>query len=430
MKVLIVGRGGREHALCWKVRQSPLVSEVFAAPGNAGMEDCAVRVPLAESEQEKLVEFAQRAGIALTIIGPEAPLLEGLADRFREAGLKVFGPNRAAAEIEGSKAFAKELMKKYGIPTAEYAVFTDCGEALAYLQEKGAPIVVKADGLASGKGVVVAETLSEAEEAIRCMLLDHKFGEACAKIVLEESMEGEEISLMALVHGETVIPLEPAQDHKRAYDGDRGPNTGGMGAYSPVPQVKREIIEEAVETILKPCARALVQEGRPFTGVLYAGLMITEDGPKVVEFNARFGDPETQVVLPRMKSDLVEVILRLLDGETPEILWEEQGMLGVVAAAVGYPEKCETGAVLQGLTELSPDVHLFHAGTCRDEEGRFLTAGGRAFLLGAKGRTIPEARERVYRELDKVQCLGIFYRRDIGLRAYQTMQEASQGASL
>jgi len=430
MKVLIVGRGGREHALCWNVKQSPLVSKVYAAPGSAGMEDCASLVPITENEHAALVQFAHEEGIDLTIIGPEAPLLAGLADRFREAELKVFGPNRTAAEIEGSKAFAKGLMKKHRIPTAEYAVFTDYAEARAYLEQKGAPIVVKADGLAAGKGVVVAETTAEAEEAIREMLLNKKFGEACGRIVLEEYMAGEEISLMALVHGETVIPLEPAQDHKRAYDGDKGPNTGGMGAYSPVPQIQPEIIQEAVETILKPTAKALIQEGRPFTGVLYAGLMITKEGPKVIEFNARFGDPETQVVLPRMKSDLVEVILHLLEGEEPEIRWDEEGVLGVVAAAKGYPGACETGSILHGLSQLSPDVYLFHAGTTKNEAGQFITAGGRVFLLGAKGKTISEAREKVYAELEKVECAGIFYRRDIGLRAVASTEYEKSPKSL
>jgi len=417
MKVLIIGRGGREHALCWKVKQSPLVSEVLAAPGNDGMEDVAARVPIQESEQETLVQFALENEIALTIIGPEAPLLEGLADRFRQAGLTVFGPNRAAAEIEGSKAFAKDLMRKHGIPTAEYAVFEDYEEARTYLQEKGAPIVVKADGPASGKGVIVAQTIAEAEAALREMLLEHRFGEASAKVVLEEFMEGEELSLMALVHGEKVIPLEPAQDHKRAYDGDRGPNTGGMGAYSPVPHIPITIIEQAVETILKPCARALVQEGHPFTGVLYAGLMITKDGPKVVEFNARFGDPETQVVLPRMESDLVEVILRVLDEQRPTINWTEEAVVGVVAAAEGYPGKSETGAVIQGLDELSPAVLVFHAGTAKNQQGQFVTTGGRAFLLASRGTTIQTAKDAAYGCLERVRCPGIYYRTDIGYRA-------------
>lgn len=423
MKILVVGRGGREHALCRKIKESPLVSKVYAAPGNAGMADVAELVPVQESDHETLVQFAQECGIDLAIIGPEAPLLAGLADSFRAAGLRVFGPSRAAAEIEGSKALAKEIMKKYGIPTAEYAVFEGFTQAQAFLKQKGAPMVVKADGLAAGKGVVVAQSVEEAEEALREMLLGRRFGAASARVVLEEFMEGEEVSLMALVNGEVVIPLEPAQDHKRAFDGDQGPNTGGMGAYSPVPQIPREIMEEAVETILKPIAKALVREGRPFCGVLYAGLMITKDGPKVVEFNARFGDPETQVVLPRMKSDLVEVILRLLDGESPEIVWDEQSVLGVVAAAKGYPGPYETGTLLEGLDDLSPDVFIFHAGTGKNVHGQFVTAGGRVFLLAAKGQTIGEAQERVYAELEKVKCPGVFYRRDIGYRAAQPKAE-------
>lgn len=417
MKVLVIGRGGREHAICQKVKESPLVSQVFVAPGNAGMADAAALVPIQESDQTALIHFAKTHNVDLIIIGPEAPLLEGLGDRFREVDLRVFGPSKAAAVIEGSKSFAKDLMVKYGIPTGEYGVFSNYEDAKAYLYRKGAPIVVKADGLAAGKGVVVAKTILEAEEAIREMLLEKKFGEASAKVVLEEFLEGEEISLMALVHGETVIPLETAQDHKRAYEGDRGPNTGGMGAYSPVPHINSEIVKEAIDSILKPTAKALVKEGRPFSGVLYGGLIITETGPKVIEFNARFGDPETQVVLPRMKSDLVEVILRLLEGDTPEIVWENEAMLGVVVASKGYPNQCETGAVLHGLADLSPDVFVFHSGTAKNDEGQYVTHGGRVFLIAAKGNTIKEAQGTVYSELEKVQCDGIFYRKDIGHRA-------------
>ena len=363
-----------------------------------------------------MVQFALENEIALTIIGPEAPLLEGLADRFRQAGLTVFGPNRAAAEIEGSKAFAKDLMRKHGIPTAEYAVFEDYEEARTYLQEKGAPIVVKADGPASGKGVIVAQTIAEAEAALREMLLEHRFGEASAKVVLEEFMEGEELSLMALVHGEKVIPLEPAQDHKRAYDGDRGPNTGGMGAYSPVPHIPITIIEQAVETILKPCARALVRKDT----LSRCALCRADDHQgrsKVVEFNARFGDPETQVVLPRMESDLVEVILRVLDEQRPTINWTEEAVVGVVAAAEGYPGKSETGAVIQGLDELSPAVLVFHSGTAKNQQGQFVTTGGRAFLLASRGTTIQTAKDAAYGCLERVRCPGIYYRTDIGYRA-------------
>lgn len=301
MNVLVIGRGGREHAICWKVSQSPLVDQVFVAPGNAGMENCATRILIEEHDQDQLIQFAKENNIGLTIIGPEVPLLEGLANRFRAESLPVFGPNKEAAEIEGSKSFAKYLMKKYQIPTAEYEVFTDFEQAKQYVIQKGAPIVIKADGLAAGKGVVVAATEEEAISTLEQFLLYHKHGEASSKVVIEEFLEGEEFSFMALVNGTKLIPLELAQDHKRAFDGDQGPNTGGMGAYSPVPFISPKTIEQAYETILKPITEALVQEGRSFTGILYAGLIDTARGPKVIEFNARFGDPETQVILPRMK---------------------------------------------------------------------------------------------------------------------------------
>src|SRR3954469_20014011 len=336
MNVLVIGRGGREHAICRKVKESSKVSQVFVAPGNAGMVDVAELVQIDEGNQEKLVEFALANQIGLTIIGPEVPLLAGLADRFEEAGLKAFGPKQKAAEIEGSKSFAKELMQKYQIPTAEYAVFTEYEPAVAYVKEKGAPIVIKADGLAAGKGVTVALTLDEALESLKDMMADEKFGAASATVVVEEFLSGEEFSLMAFVNGEIVIPLEIAQDHKRAFDGDQGPNTGGMGAYSPVPQIGEDTVSTAVETVLIPAAKAMVQEGRSFCGILYAGLIKTVAGPKVIEFNARFGDPETQVILPRLQSDLVQVILALLNGERPELEWDPQPMVGVVVAAKGY----------------------------------------------------------------------------------------------
>lgn len=417
MKVLIIGRGGREHALCRKVSESSLVEKVFVAPGNHGMEDVAERVLLDESNHEQLIQFATEQGIGLTIIGPEVPLLEGLADKFETAGLAVFGPRKLAAEIEGSKSFAKEIMRKYEIPTAEYAVFTNYEEAKQYIEEKGAPIVIKADGLAAGKGVTVALTLEEALQSIEEMLVDHKFGEASARVVIEEFLSGEEFSLMAFVNGEVVIPLEIAQDHKRAFDGDNGPNTGGMGAYSPVPHIENEIVETAIETILKPAAKAMVQEGRSFCGILYAGLIASENGPKVIEFNARFGDPETQVILPRLKSDLVQTILDVLAGGTPELVWDEQSMVGVVVAAKGYPETYEKGAVLKGLADFSNEVYTFHAGTTKNEQGDFETAGGRVLLVSAKAESLKEAQDTVYRELDKLKCDGVFYRNDIGFKA-------------
>ncbi len=417
MKVLVVGRGGREHAICRKVSESPLVEKVFAAPGNDGMTDVAELVAINENEQEKLVQFAKEQEIGLTIIGPEAPLLEGLADRFQEEGLKVFGPNRKAAEIEGSKSFAKYLMHKYNIPTAEFEVFTDYVEAKAYIEKVGAPIVIKADGLAAGKGVTVAMTLEEALTSLKEMMVDAKFGEASAKVVIEEFLSGEEFSLLALVNGENFVPLEIAQDHKRAYDNDEGPNTGGMGSYSPVPQIGDDVVKTAIETIVEPTAKAMVSEGRPFTGVLYAGLIKTERGPKVIEFNARFGDPEAQVVLPRMKSDLVQVILDVLNGEIPEITWDEEAMIGVVVASNGYPEAYDKGAVLKDLDKIASDAYVFHAGTKKNEDGEFVTNGGRVLLVGAKSSSLAEAQAKVYKELEKLDCDGVFYRKDIGYKA-------------
>lgn len=417
VKVLIIGRGGREHALCRKVSESTLVEKVYAAPGNYGMEDVAERVLIDESNHNQLIQFAKEQGIGLTIIGPEVPLLEGLADKFEAEGLAVFGPRRLAAEIEGSKSFAKEIMRKYEIPTADYAVFTNFEEAKQYIEEKGAPIVIKADGLAAGKGVTVALTMEEALQSIEEMLVGQKFGEASARVVIEEFLSGEEFSLMAFVNGEMVIPLEIAQDHKRAYDGDNGPNTGGMGAYSPVPHIAKGTVETAIETILKPAAKAMVQEGRSFCGILYAGLIASEAGPKVIEFNARFGDPETQVILPRLKSDLVQTILDVLDGRTPELVWDEQSMIGVVVASKGYPEQYEKGAVLTGLADISKEVYTFHAGTNKNQLGEFVTDGGRVLLVGAKAESLKEAQVTVYQELEKLNCDGVFYRKDIGSKA-------------
>lgn len=417
MKVLVIGRGGREHAICRKISESDKVEKVFAAPGNAGMTDAAELIAIEEIDQEKLVNFALEHSVDLTVIGPEVPLLQGLSDRFKQAGLAVFGPKKSAAEIEGSKSFAKELMKKYQIPTAEYAVFSDYEEAKAYIEEKGAPIVIKADGLAAGKGVTVAMTMEEALAAIEEMLLGAKFGEASATVVIEEFLAGEEFSLMAFVNGENVFPLEIAQDHKRAFDGDNGPNTGGMGAYSPVPHIGADTVQTAVETVLFPAAKAMVEEGRSFCGVLYAGLIKTESGPKVIEFNARFGDPETQVILPRMKSDLAEVMLAVINGEQPDIEWHEEAMVGIVIAAQGYPEAYDKGAVLTGLDEVSEDVMVFHAGTAQNEAGDYVVNGGRVLLAGAMAPTIKEAQEKVYRELPKLASKDVFYRNDIGSRA-------------
>jgi phosphoribosylamine---glycine ligase len=423
MNVLVIGRGGREHAICRKVKESPKVNKVFVAPGNDGMTDVAELVAIDEGALEELVQFAKANDVGLTIIGPEVPLLAGLADRFEEVGLKVFGPKQKAAEIEGSKSFAKELMQKYKIPTAEYAVFTEYEPAVAYVKEKGAPIVIKADGLAAGKGVTVAMTLDEALESLKENMVDAKFGDASAKVVVEEFLSGEEFSLMALVNGEIVIPLEIAQDHKRAYDGDEGPNTGGMGAYSPVDHIGQEVVDVAIEKVLIPTAKAMMSEGRDFCGVLYAGLIKTESGPKVIEFNARFGDPETQVVLPRMNSDLVDVLERVIAGEKVEIEWDEQAMLGVVVAANGYPEQYDKGAVLRGLDKVAQDIFVFHAGTKKGDAGEYETNGGRVLLAGAKANSLKEAQEAVYKGLEQLQCDGVFYRKDIGYKAIDFAQE-------
>ncbi|EOR21547.1 phosphoribosylamine--glycine ligase [Niallia sp. FSL W8-1348] len=416
MNVLVIGRGGREHAICTKVSESDKVETVFVAPGNVGMTDVAERIAIKETEVAKLVDFAQTQKIDLTIVGPEVPLLLGVVDQFQAAGLKVFGPNQRAAEIEGSKSFAKDLMKKYHIPTGEYQTFSDYEAAKAYIEEKGAPIVIKADGLAAGKGVTVAMNMEDALASIKDMLVGEKFGSASETVVIEEFLAGEEFSLMSFVNGETVIPLEIAQDHKRAFDGDKGPNTGGMGAYSPVPHIDQKIVQTAIETIVKPTAKAMMEEGRTFTGILYAGLIVTDKGPKVIEFNARLGDPETQVILPRMKSDLVEVILSVLNGETPTIEWYEEDMIGVVIASKGYPDAYEKGAVIQGLDRME-DVSIFHAGTNLNEDGAFTTDGGRVLLVAAKSKTLKNAQNKVYKELEKLESDGVFYRKDIGFKA-------------
>ncbi|MCT2343640.1 phosphoribosylamine--glycine ligase [Bacillales bacterium AN1005] len=416
MKVLVIGRGGREHAICTKIKESELVDTLFVAPGNVGMTDVAERITIEETEIDKLVEFATDNKVDLTVVGPEVPLLLGVVDKLEAAGLKVFGPKQKAAEIEGSKSFAKDLMKKYEIPTGQYETFSDFEQAKAYVLKVGAPIVIKADGLAAGKGVTVAMTVDEALASLEEMLVGAKFGDASATVVIEEFLAGEEFSLMSFVNGETVIPLEIAQDHKRAYDGDQGPNTGGMGAYSPVPHIDEAIVQTAIDTVVKPTVKAMIKEGRSFTGILYAGLIATEDGPKVIEFNARLGDPETQVVLPRMKSDLVEVLLAILAGEAPVIEWYEEDMLGVVVAANGYPESYGKGAVIKGLENMD-DVSVFHAGTSLDEDGNFTVDGGRVLLVAGKSKTIKDAQDKVYKELEKMESDGVFYRKDIGFKA-------------
>lgn len=416
MNVFIIGKGGREHAIAWKAAQSALVDKVYVAPGNDGMKSIATTVQISENDTEQLIQFAKRENIDLTIVGPEVPLINGVVNAFQKEGLAIFGPTKEAAEIEGSKAFAKDLMKKYNIPTAKYETFTSFEQAKQYVEEQGAPIVIKADGLAAGKGVVVAATKEEAIETLYDYLEKDKFGEASQKVVIEEFLTGEEFSLMAFVNGEKVYPMVIAQDHKRAFEGDKGPNTGGMGAYSPVPQISQEIVGEAIETILKPVAKALKLEGRPFIGILYAGLIDTTDGPKVIEFNARFGDPETQVVLPRLQSDLIQVLLSVLKEEPVALKWDDKAVLGVVVASEGYPGSYKKGIPLGKLEPSQQDHLIFHAGT-KEENGQFLSDGGRVYLVASFGKTLKEAQENVYKEMDQFPMDGLFYRKDIGYRA-------------
>ncbi|ARK24346.1 phosphoribosylamine--glycine ligase [Sporosarcina sp. P37] len=419
MKVLVIGSGGREHAIAKQFSQAPSVTDVFVAPGNDGMQQDATCVPIAATDFEALANFAIDKQVTLTFVGPEQPLAEGIADYFLDKGLTVFGPTQAAARIEGSKSFAKEIMDKYDIPTAAYGTFTDAEEAKAFIREQGAPIVVKADGLAAGKGVIVAMELQEALDAVDDMIGNQKFGESSSRVVVEEFLDGEEFSYMSFVHDGQIYPMVIAQDHKRAYDGDRGPNTGGMGAYSPVPQISDEIVQEAYDRVVVPTVHAMAEEGIPFTGILYAGLILTEQGPKVIEFNARFGDPETQVVLPRMKSDFGKFMEALMAGEPFELEWYKEAMLGVVIASEGYPGDVVNGHALPDLNVLTEQgLDVFHAGT-KQADGHFVGNGGRVLLVAAKADTLKEAQEKVYTGLAEQRWDGFFHRTDIGWRTFE-----------
>lgn len=415
MKILIIGRGGREHAIAWKTAESPLVSKIFIAPGNPGMCNLSKPVelvPINEGDTAALLTFAQENSIDLTIVGPEAALMNGIANEFQNAGLKIFAPSKEAAQIEGSKQFAKELMEKYHIPTASFKTFEDYTEAKRYLDIIGTPIVIKYDGLAAGKGVVVAMNDQEADAALQDMLLDNHFGKG--KVVMEEFLQGPEFSLLTLVNGEQVVPLVIAQDHKRAFDGDQGPNTGGMGAYTPVPVIPQEQINWAVEHIMKPTAKAMVQEGCPFCGVLYGGLMLTQEGPKVIEFNARFGDPETEVVLPKMKSDFIQHILDLLEHKNVQPEFSEDAFLGVVMAAKGYPGSYGKGFPIHNLENVKQLV--FHMGT-DSQEGQCVSNGGRVLFVVGHGKTLQEARNDAYAGVHLIHCPELFNREDIGWQA-------------
>lgn len=418
MKLLVVGSGGREHAVAKKLLSSDRVDRVFVAPGNDGMTlDGLELVNININEHSALIDFVKKNDINWTFIGPDDALASGIVDDFEKAGLKVFGPSRAASKLEWSKDFAKSIMSKYLIPTAQYATFSDFEKAKAYIEKKGAPIVVKADGLALGKGVVVAETVPKAIDAVRDMLLDNKFGNSGAQVVIEEFLEGEEFSLFAFANGRHFDIMPTAQDHKRAYDDDKGPNTGGMGAYSPVPQISRDVINKAVKTIIKPTLEGMIQEGIPYLGILYAGLILTSDGPKVIEFNARFGDPETQIILPRLTSNFAQNITDLLDGKQPEFTWSDEGItLGVVVASEGYPLQYKKGIKLPEKT--SGDVVTYYAGASFSEsDGKLLSNGGRVYMLVTTADTVEKAQDKIYQELKKQDTTGLFYRKDIGSKA-------------
>ncbi|XMB67620.1 phosphoribosylamine--glycine ligase [Mycoplasmatota bacterium zrk1] len=406
MKVLIVGRGGREHAIAWKVKESKRVKEVFVAPGNPGMVGTKL-VNIDELDISGLVDYAKKNEIDLTIVGPESSLVNGIVDAFNKEGLKIFGPTRKASIIEGSKQYAKDLMRKHNIPTASYNTFANYDMAIDYVKNAGVPIVIKYDGLAAGKGVVVAFSIDEANDALKDMLKNAKYGEG--KVVIEEYLEGPEFSLMAFVNGNSVYPMEIAQDHKRAFEGDLGPNTGGMGAYSPVPLIPDSVVKEAIEKIMIPAAKAMVVDNRCFTGILYGGLILTKKGPKVIEFNARFGDPETEVVLPRLKNDLIDVILDVMDDVDPSLSWSREGTLGVVLASKGYPGSYETGHEIKGLSDNSM---IFHMGTSFD--GTYKTNGGRVLFVVGKGDTITKAQINAYDTISNIKCDNLYYRKDIG----------------
>lgn len=415
MNILVVGRGGREHSVIIHLAKSERVQKIYAAPGNGGMDELATSVPIDEMAIDELVQFAKEKEIDLTIVGPENPLNAGIADAFLDAGLKIFAPTKRAALLEGSKDFAKQFMNTYDIPTAAHETFTNPDEAKRYIEEKGAPIVIKADGLAEGKGVIVAETKEQALEAIDTLMVEGAFQGAGEKVVIEEFLEGREYSLIAFVHEHNVFPMIAARDHKRAYDNDEGPNTGGMGVFAPVPDITEEIVDFTTNEVLQKAADGLMKEGRPFTGILYAGMMQTADGPKVIEFNTRFGDPETQVVLPLLENDLVQVIMDVMAGKDPQLTWKNEACVGVVVASKGYPGPYDKGVVLPKLVK-SNDTFVVQAGTKRMNDS-LVSNGGRVLLVGGLGANLDEARDRAYEQLKVFDTTdAFFYRRDIGIQ--------------
>lgn len=420
MKVMVVGGGGREHALCWAIANSPLCDRLYCAPGNAGIAAVAECVPVGAEDLDGLVSFAADKAIDFVIVGPEAPLVAGLADRLNEAGVKVFGPSAAAARLEGSKAHMKDVLASSGVPTAAYGRFTDPDEAKAYIAEQGAPIVVKTDGLAAGKGVILCDTVEEAHEAVDSMMADKTFGDAGNEIVVEEFLEGEEVSFFVLADGEHILPLASAQDHKAVGEGDTGLNTGGMGAYSPAPVMTEALEVDVMESIIAPTVQAMADAGTPYAGVLFAGLMITQDGPKILEYNVRFGDPECQVMMMRLRSDLLPALIAAADGQlsTFDLRWHDDAALVVVMAANGYPGSYEKGSEIKGLeaAEADDDVVVFHAGT-KAENGKVVASGGRVLGVTAMGATVTGAQAKAYKAVDAIDWPGGFCRQDIGWRA-------------
>lgn len=420
MRILVIGSGGREHALACKLSESPQVDDLFCVPGNAGIADIATCQKIDIMDNDELLKFAKKIKADLTVVGPELPLVNGLVDCFSQEGMTVFGPTSVAARLEGSKIFAKELMVKYGIPTGKSRAFQDQGQAVRYIEQSSPPLVIKADGLAAGKGVTVALDREAAQEAVDLCMVKGAFGQSGQRILIEEFLEGQEVSLLAFSDGKRVVPMEPAQDYKRIFDGDRGPNTGGMGSYCPVPFVSPDIYQEIVEEILQPTIRALGEEGIKYKGVIYGGLILTDEGPKVLEFNVRFGDPETQAILPRLRSDLVEIMIRTVEEDLGgvELQWSTESCVSVVLASKGYPESSTKGVPIYGLEEAKKmdGVYLFHAATERSN-GELVTAGGRVLAVSALGKDFQEARRKAYLAVDKITFEGMQFRRDIAARA-------------
>jgi len=421
MKVLVIGSGGREHALTWKISQSNKVDKIYAAPGNAGMAGLAECVAIGADDIEALLEFAQKESIDLTVVGPEAPLVAGIVDVFQSRGLKVFGPSAQAAQLEGSKIFSKEQMRKFGVPTADYQTFSAADKAKAYLAEHGVPVVVKVDGLAAGKGVLICKTMDEAFQAVDLILKDKAFGEAGARILIEDCLNGPELSILAFTDGNKVVPLASSQDHKRAFDNDEGPNTGGMGAYSPCPLVEESALPALVAQTITPLVQGMAAEGNPYRGLIYAGIMFSDGEPYVLEYNCRFGDPEAQAVLPRLKGDFVEILEQVIAGNLKQdkLAFRAEACISVVLATKGYPGSYEKGFVIDGLDEdpSSNDVIIFHAGTKHNEDGKIVTAGGRVLNVTALGPTLQDARDRAYQAIKHIQCDQLFCRQDIAKRA-------------